>query len=236
MGPAHRGYSLSASFFTLMENYHFCCLETRPEQPWAQLFFAHGAGGLWDHPWMEEMAHLLAQHGVWVRRIEFPYAQWRRRMERPRPPQPVAQLQAYFETVVQHHVAPQLPCFVGGKSLGGRVATLLGSSQVLACMPLGVVVLGYPFHPHNKPQTLRLAPLQQVKIPVLIVQGTRDAFGNQEEVKTYTLGEQVHCVWLGGGDHDFVPLRRSGKQQAELMAEAAQEVVAFMRAQIKSEA
>src|SRR5690625_374287 len=97
---------------------HFHCLDNKPAEPWAQLFLAHGAGAGWDHPWLNTMVQHLVEQGVWVRRLEFPYAQQMRKTGRRRPPQPVAQLQHYFAELLYLQREENLPCFVGGKSMG----------------------------------------------------------------------------------------------------------------------
>jgi len=211
---------------------HFHCLDNKPTRPWAQLFLAHGAGAGWDHPWLNTMAQHLSEQGVWVRRLEFPYAQQMRETGRCRPPQPVAQLQHYFAELLSLQRKENLPCFVGGKSMGGRVAAILAAAEASAAVR-GVVAFGYPFHPVRKPESLRLAPLQQSKAPVLVVQGTRDAFGAQDEVLGYALNGNVELVWLEDGDHDFKPRKASGLTQPELMKQAAFAAVSFMRSQVR---
>lgn len=206
---------------------HFRCLENRPEAPWAQLFLAHGAGAGWVHPWLEQMASLLQAHGVWVRRVEFPYAQWMREFARRRPPQPVPQLVAYYAQLVAQQRAHELPCFVAGKSLGGRVAAMLEQADVA-----GVLAYGYPFHPVKKPSNLRLEPLLHRQTPLLIVQGERDLFGTRAEVANYPLPQQVQVQWLHDGDHDWRPRVASGTTQHAHWQQAARLSVAFMRAQL----
>lgn len=208
---------------------HFSCFENVPQQPWAQLFLAHGAGAGSSHPWMETMASLLQEQGIWVRRIEFPYAQWMRAYERRRPPQPVPQLLAYYQQVVAQQRVPHLPCFVGGKSLGGRVAAMLNLEHVA-----GVLAYGYPFHPVKKPTVLRLQPLQESKAPVLIIQGERDLFGDAAEVESYALPLHVQVEWLLDGDHDWRPRVASGATQAAHWQQGAVWSAAFMRAQLGS--
>lgn len=211
---------------------HFECLDNKPLEPWAQLFLAHGAGTGWDHEWLNTIAQYFVEQGVWVRRLEFPYAQQMRETGKRRPPQPVAQLQAYFAEILTQHRDESVPCFVGGKSMGGRVATMLAGSDMSVAVH-GVVALGYPFHPVKKPENLRLAPLQDTKKPVLVVQGTRDAFGTLEEVLAYELGNNVKLFWLEDGDHDFKPRKASGLTQSELIKQSILEAVSFMRSHLQ---
>ncbi|HLR17574.1 MAG TPA: alpha/beta family hydrolase [Alcanivoracaceae bacterium] len=203
---------------------HFQCLENKPEAPWAQLFFAHGAGAGWDYAWMEAMSALLEQQGIWVRRLEFPYAQWMRANSRRRPPQPVPELVAYYRAIIAAHRDSQLPCYIGGKSLGGRVAVMAAGDEVD-----GVLAFGYPFHPVKKPETLRLAPLLNTARPVLVVQGERDPFGTHAEVQGYDLPPLVTMQWLTDGDHDWKPRVASGCTQKRHWQKAAELSAAFMR-------
>jgi len=215
----------------MLFTHHFECLDNQPSEPWAQLFLAHGAGAGWHHEWLNTMAQYLAEQGVWVRRLEFPYAQQMRETGKRRPPQPVAQLQDYFAELLFQQREEKLPCFVGGKSMGGRVATMLAAAEVPIAVN-GVIAFGYPFHPVKKSENLRLTPLQQSRIPVLVVQGTRDAFGTKDDVLGYELGDNVELAWLEDGDHDFKPRKASGLTQPGLMKQAALAAASFMRSQL----
>jgi len=95
---------------------------------------------------------------------------------------------------------------IGGKSMGGRMASLLAAQQAVR----GLVCLGYPFHPVGKPERLRTEHLPQISSPTLIVQGERDALGNKTEVERYDLPQNCRVSWLPDGDHDFKPRVRSG--------------------------
>jgi predicted alpha/beta-hydrolase family hydrolase len=88
---------------------------------------------------------------------------------------------------------------IGGKSMGGRMATLVADELGVA----GVLVYGYPFHPVGKPDRLRTAHLEKLRTKTLIVQGTRDTFGNREEVSTYKLSRKIKIRWIEGGDHSL---------------------------------
>ncbi len=119
------------------------------------------------------------------------------------------------------------PLWIGGKSMGGRVATLLASQQ--ACP--GVVVAGYPFHPLKAPDKLRLDHWPTTGCPMLILQGERDPLGTREEVASYTLPVNARLAWLKDGDHDFKPRRSSGLTQTVLIDEATRIAASFVRAQ-----
>ena len=190
------------------------------------LILAHGAGAPMDSQWMAEMAERLAVRGVNVLRFEFPYMAQRRRDggKRPPNPQPVL-LQCWREVFseVRRHVAG--PIAIGGKSMGGRMASLLADelgADALVC-------LGYPFYAAGKPEKPRVAHLAHVKTPTLIVQGERDALGNREAVEAYTLSPAIEVHWLVAGDHDLKPLKASGYSHAQHLEAAADRIVSGLK-------
>ncbi|MEQ1757095.1 MAG: alpha/beta fold hydrolase [Vicinamibacterales bacterium] len=164
--------------------------------------FAHGAGAGETHPFMTACASALAAHGVDVVTFNFPYMEAKRRL-----PDRAPVLEACFEAVVaQARALPGLAergLFIGGKSMGGRMATHLAAKGLDRLR--GVVALGYPLHPPGKPEQLRVAHLPQIQVPVLIVQGERDTFGTPAELTPYAEaipgGATVHVV--DGGDHSL---------------------------------
>lgn len=163
-----------------------------------QFFFAHGAGGPMDSPFMNSVAGGLAAGGVQVVRFEFPYMAGRREGKR-RPPDREPVLLATWRSVIAAH-RDQRALFIGGKSMGGRMASMIADEAGAA----GLICLGYPFHSPGKPPTAkRLEHLATLATPTLIVQGTRDALGSQEEVATYSLSPAIEVSWVEGGDHSF---------------------------------
>ncbi len=191
------------------------------------LILAHGAGAGMDSPFMETMSHLLAERGILVLRFEFPYMQQRRKTGSKRLPdrQPVleaAWIQAIAEAKLTYPAVNHW--YIGGKSLGGRIATLI-LAQADVC---GCICLGYPFHPAGRPQKLRVNHLQTLKEPLLIAQGTRDKLGSQVEVVSYFLPQHIKWVWLEDGDHDLKPRVRSGFTHADHMARSADAITEFM--------
>ncbi len=198
-----------------------------PENPAARLVLAHGAGAGMDSDFMAAMAAGLAAREIGVWRFEFPYMQWRREQGRKRPPDPMARLQTAYREFLSGLEAGA-PVFIGGKSLGGRVAATIADSSPVS----GLLCLGYPFHPPGKPEKLRVAPLQALSIPALILQGTRDAFGKPAEVEGYGLPENILVHWLDDGDHDFATLKRSRHTKEENWQEAITTSAEFIRAQI----
>lgn len=190
--------------------------------PLAQLLLAHGAGAPMDSPFMDLLAAALAARHVRVLRFEFPYMAERRETGRKRPPNPMLVLQSAFRDQAGRVDAP---FYVGGKSMGGRVASML-AAEIGAS---GFVCFGYPFHPPGKPERTRIDHLQELDCRGLIVQGTRDPFGKPNEVAGYTLDPALRLHWLESGEHDFKPLKASGLTQQGLITEVAEVAAGFMR-------
>ncbi|MEB2625066.1 alpha/beta family hydrolase [Pseudomonas sp. YuFO8] len=192
----------------------------------ATLILAHGAGALMDSAWMSDMAQRLAAHGVNVLRFEFPYMAQRRVDGSKRPPNPAAKLLECWREVygeVRRHVTG--PLAIGGKSMGGRMASLLADelgADALVC-------LGYPFYAVGKPEKPRVEHLAGLKTRTLIVQGERDALGNREAVEGYALSPCIEVFWLVAGDHDLKPLKASGFTHEQHLASAASRVAAFLQ-------
>jgi predicted alpha/beta-hydrolase family hydrolase len=156
-------------------------------------------------------------------RFEFPYMDQLRRTQKRAPPNRMPVLEESFERVLAG--LPE-PAFIGGKSMGGRVATHI-ADRVEA---RGVVVLGYPFHPPGQPDKLRVEHLRTLRTRCLIVQGTRDPLGTPAEVAHYPLAKKTRLEWLADGDHSFVPRRSSGRTLEQNLAQAVSAIVRFMRA------
>ncbi|MFA5677954.1 MAG: alpha/beta family hydrolase [Pseudomonas sp.] len=197
-------------------------LETPPAgSTRATLLLAHGAGAPMDSDFMNLLCRSLSEWNIRVLRFEFPYMAARREGGGKRPPNPMGVLLDSFRA---HHAALSGPLFIGGKSMGGRVASLLANEL----MPAGVICFGYPFHPPGKPERTRTDHLGALKVPMLVVQGTRDPFGKPEEVTGYDLAEQIELCWLHTGDHDFKPLKSSGLSQRQLIEQAAEAACSFI--------
>jgi predicted alpha/beta-hydrolase family hydrolase len=118
---------------------------------------------------------------------------------------------------------------IGGKSMGGRVASLIADELQGAGQADALVCLGYPFHPPGMPEKTRTAHLAGLSCPTLIVQGERDPFGSKEEVGQYALSRWIEIAWSGDGDHDFGPRGASGFTRKGNMAAAADAVAAFLQ-------
>ena len=175
---------------------------------------------------MEQMTERLVARGVAVFRFEFGYMASRRVDGRKRPPNPQAQLLQQWRAVyrtVRQQTAGRL--VVGGKSMGGRMASLLADELAADAL----VCLGYPFHAVGKPEKPRVAHLAELRTPTLIVQGERDALGNRNTVAGCLLSPMIRVDWLTAADHDLKPLKRSGFTHEQYMDRAADAVVAFIR-------
>lgn len=199
-----------------------------PEDATATLVLAHGAGAPMDSASMTAAAKALAAEGVRVVRFEFGYMAARRDGVRKPPPR--------AENVVPEYLAAldalgpvRGALFIGGKSMGGRVASMVADGLFAEGRIAGLVCLGYPFHPPGKPEQLRTAHLEGLRTPALIVQGTRDEFGTREEVETYRLAPGIEFLWLEDGDHDLKPRKSvSGFSAADHLRTMAETVRAWM--------
>jgi uncharacterized protein len=189
------------------------------------LILAHGAGAPMDSPFLHCMAESLAARGVAVLRFEFAYMALRRAGGGKRPPNSQGQLLEQWRQVYRHvRQTVAGPVAIGGKSMGGRMASLL-ADEVGAD---GLICLGYPFYAAGKPEKPRVAHLAALKIPTLIIQGERDALGNRETVAGYQLSGAIKLLWLAAADHDLKPLKASGFTQQQHLQQAADAIAAFM--------
>lgn len=201
--------------------------ECRPAgTPLATLLLAHGAGAGMDSPFLEQLAAELARREIRTLRFEFPYMARARAEGRRRPPNPAPVLLQHWRQVVTTWRAEEAgPLWLAGKSMGGRMASLLAEELGAA----GLICLGYPFHPAGKPERLRTEHLATLATPTLIVQGERDALGNREEVAGYALAPAIEVQWIATADHDLKPLKSSGLGQSQVLADTAAWIAAFVR-------
>ena len=186
-----------------------------------KLVLTHGAGAPVDDAFFEALVALLVERKIRVARFEFPYMQKRREDGRRRGPDRAPVLQETWRAVAAELGAGWA---IGGKSMGGRIATMV-ADEVGAS---GVVCLGYPFHPPGKPKTLRVKHLRALKTPALILQGTRDSFGTPDEVGSYDLAAGIEVHWLEDGDHSLRPRKRSGRSLDQNLGEAADAIASFL--------
>jgi predicted alpha/beta-hydrolase family hydrolase len=204
-------------------------VESGPEDAKCRVVLAHGAGAGVTSPFLESMAELLVARGIAVTRFEFAYMAARRTGGSKRPPPRAEALMTEYQEVVRSLKGnARQRIVIGGKSLGGRVASLVADELYESDEIAGLVCLGYPFHPPGKPEQLRTAHLLDLKCPALIVQGERDPFGNRAEVKSLALSKAISLNWIGDGDHDFGPRGASGFTRKGNLAQAADAVAAFV--------
>ena len=198
-------------------------LKTGPRST-PRLLLAHGAGAPMDSPFMNTIADTIAAAGIEVVRFEFEYMAKRREDGTRRGPDRAPKLIARFQEALSL-VGPPAEVIIGGKSMGGRIASMIADEVGAA----GVACLGYPFHPPGKPERLRTAHLETLKTPTMIVQGTRDRLGTEEEVATYALSPSIELAWMADGDHSFKPRKKSGRTLEQNLEAAADAVVALIR-------
>jgi predicted alpha/beta-hydrolase family hydrolase len=196
------------------------------------VILAHGAGAGITSPFFEAIMEMLAARDVATTGFEFAYMAVRRTGGTKRPPPKAEALMPEYRDVVRSLAKrrKKRTMAIGGKSLGGRVASMIADELYGEGTIAGLVCLGYPFHPPQAPEKLRTAHLETLRCPALIVQGERDPFGNRAEVEALQLSKNIKLVWIGDGDHDFGPRGRSGFTRKGNLAAAADAVAAFVAA------
>ncbi len=170
--------------------------------------FAHGAGADMDHEFMHQVASGLADKGIRVVRFNFPYMVKRAEDGKRRPPDRAPKLLEAYEEILKEYA--DQPVVIGGKSMGGRMSSLLSehsSVRAIAC-------LGFPFHPPGKPEKYKGEHLASLAKPCLILQGERDTFGKKEECQSFEFSDQVVLKFIPDGDHSFKPRKSSGHTES----------------------
>ena len=195
-------------------------LISTPNQPIARLILAHGAGAGADSEVMQQLAAALVAEQIEVIRFNFPYMQRQLTLGRKSFPDKMPLLLTAMQAQIQQ-CTTELPLFIGGKSLGGRVASLIiePSCQASQRRVLANFAFGYPFHAPKK-TVWRTEHFTRLERPMHIIQGERDAFGNKQELADKAW-PGVTMDWLPDGDHDFKPRKASGYTQAELIVLSA---------------
>ncbi len=200
------------------------------------LILGHGAGANQLHPFMQIFAKGLAARGLDVLTFNFVYMDQGRRV-----PDPKAKLEACYSAVItaarKHPKLKGNAIVIGGKSMGGRIASQVAAAMQSNATPeesmptiAGLVFLGYPLHPPGNPEKVRDAHLDQIKSPMLFVQGSRDAFGTRDEVrdliKRLKLPATLHAI--EGGDHSLKAPKSSGLTQEQVYETAMDKIVSWM--------
>ena len=202
-----------------------------PDRPIACLVLAHGAGAGMAHPFMAAIASGLHDRGVATLRYQFPYMERGSR----RPDRPIVAQQTVRAAVAEATGRlPGCPLFAGGKSFGGRMTSLAQAASPLPSIR-GLVFLGFPLHPAGKPGKDRAVHLFEVQIPLLFLQGTRDALADENLVREVAgeLGEKATLMMLAGADHSFHVPARSGHTDSTvrgIMLDAAAQWIASQTA------
>ena len=199
----------------------------------ASLILGHGAGADQHSAFMVEFAHALSELGLDVVTFNFFYTEQKRKVP-DRAPVLEACYRGVIASVREHLESARHALFIGGKSMGGRIATQVAAAD--ATLPIaGLVLLGYPLHPPGQPQKLRDAHLPSVGRPMLFVQGSRDAFGTPDELAPILArlspSPTVHVV--EGGDHSFKLGRKDPVRQTAVHADIQKHIVAWITAGAK---
>ncbi len=182
---------------------------------------APGAGGNFQTPFLKQLAADLATRDFPTLRFNFPYTERKRSV-----PDPAPVLEECYRAVVLHAAKRFPKMVIGGKSMGGRIASQMIAKTAALEAVRGLIFLGYPLHPPGKPEKLRDAHLYDIKLPMLFVEGTRDAFATPSllnNVLSHLPTAKVH--WIEGGDHSF---KVSGRKPADVQAEILSVVAEFL--------
>jgi predicted alpha/beta-hydrolase family hydrolase len=201
-------------------------LFARPPRARAVYVLAHGAGAGMRHAFMQAMAEALYERGIATLRYQFPYTEAGRK----RPDRPPALLATVRAAVAEaSRRARGLPVFAGGKSMGGRMTSMAAAAEPLPGVS-GLIFLGYPLHPPGKEGTTRADHLDDVGIPSLFVQGTRDKLANLDLLRPVLqrVGPRAELYVVDGGDHSLHVLKRSGRTDDQVREEVADHIAAWI--------
>ena len=192
------------------------------------LIVAHGAGAGQQSAFIVGFAHAIAALGANVVTFNFLYTEQKRRIP-DRAPVLEACYNAVIAAVREHVIGSADPLFIGGKSMGGRIATQVAAADPDLAID-GLVLLGYPLHPPGKPDQLRDKHLPLVRRPMLFVQGSRDAFGTPVELEPILAALKPRPVLhvVSGGDHSFKVPSRGRDTQGEVFADVQGRVASWM--------
>ncbi|UPR57509.1 alpha/beta fold hydrolase [Vibrio sp. ED004] len=185
--------------------------------------FAHGAGAGMDHEFMQSVAKGLAFKGIRVIRFNFPYMIKRAEDGKRRPPDRAPKLLEAYQEIIEQCDADKL--VIGGKSMGGRMASHLSEVDKVAAM----ACLGFPFHPPGKPDKYKGEHLAELTKPCLILQGERDTFGKREEFADFNLSDSIRVEFIPDGDHSFKPRKSSGYTEQQNIALTVEKLSVFIK-------
>lgn len=195
----------------------------------ANLLFAHGAGADKSSEFMQLTARMFREHQIDCRLFNFDYMDKAAELGTRRPPDRMPKLSERFVKEIAH-IDSTIPLFIGGKSMGGRVASmLLEETEALAG-----VCFGYPFHPPGKPDKLRTEHLESLSKPLFIAQGDRDPFGKRNEVEAYSLSSSVRVSFIRNGEHSFKTRKSDPNSTEQNMRDAVLSSVEFIKRVVNS--
>ncbi len=193
-----------------------------PKKAKTCVVLTHGSGESSASTFLSYFADGLVANKRRVVRFDFPYMAERSTTGRRRPPDPEEVLMETWRQVVQE--LPNERIIIGGKSLGGRIATMVADELGVD----GVLCLGYPFHPSGRPEKLRDEHLKELQTPTLIIQGELDQFGSQAEVSGYSLSEAIQVHWVPEGDHSYNLPRGSDRAHQQNLKNALRAAESFL--------
>lgn len=195
---------------------------TRAVRPRAHVLLAHGAGARRDHPSMERLARSLAGSGFSAFLFNFPYSEAGRKV----PDRTEVLVRTWMEVwnwAAARSEVPERPLLAGGRSMGGRMASMAAARHPDGFTPAGLVFFAYPLHAPGRTDKLRAAHLASIRVPMLFLSGTRDSMARRDllDAEAKKLGRKAVVHWLEGADHGFHVLKRSGRTDDEVRAESA---------------
>jgi predicted alpha/beta-hydrolase family hydrolase len=214
--------------FSVLDKEEVSALLLLPPRATSLLVLAHGAGAGMNHTFMAAIANQLAEDDVATFRYQFPYMEQRRGVP---DKQPLLIATVAAAVAIAAQLAPELPLFAGGKSMGGRMTSLAASEQKLESVR-GLIFFGFPLHPPKRPSIKRAEHLQLAKQPMFFLQGTRDDLADLTLLRPIceSLGPQTTLHIIEGADHSFHVLKRSGKTAPQVLAELSSTVKAWTTA------
>jgi len=198
------------------------------------LILAHGAGSDMHQPMLSHVHQALAGRGIFAVKFNFPYKEAGRKAPDP-PPRLKQAFKAVLERVASDTLLRPGALFLGGKSMGGRIASeLVASGEPIA----GLVFLGYPLHPVGRPERLRAAHLDKTSCPMLFIQGSRDPLCELAKLEAFLarLPDRATLHVIEGGDHSFRLLKRGGRSEREVWDEVVGVIASWIEKSLSKQA
>jgi predicted alpha/beta-hydrolase family hydrolase len=202
----------------------------KPDHARSLLVFGHGAGAGMRHRFIDDLAQKFADLGIATLRYQFPYME--KRMKRP-DPEGVLMVAVQAAVAVAEKYSDGLPIFAGGKSMGGRMTSLAAAKNSLGSTR-GLIYFGFPLHAPGTPSAERGKHLADIQLPMLFIQGSRDALANLKVLTPLcaALNGRAELFVIEGGDHSFHMLKRSGRSDKEVLDEIAVKTSSWMAARM----